>query len=490
MLFSELLKKADIVFQGLFDAEAEDIVYDSRKARAGTVFVALRGAKTDGHRFVCSAYAQGCRMFVCEDEQSLPEDAAVVYVRDTSEALAQLSAAFFDFPAKKLKLIGITGTKGKTTTAYIIRHILEKNGRRAGMIGSLGVYYADKYIHTANTTPESYLLHKYFAQMSACGTEYCVMEVSSQAYLCKRVFGITFDIGVFTNLYRGDHIGPGECRDFDHYRECKGNLPACSHLSVINADDEYAPYFLSRAAGQTVTYGMNNPADLTAYAQSLWKEKSSFGISFTVAGEGGRVKVSSRIPGRYSIYNILAAFAVCSRLGLTYEQCAKSVRDCSVKGRFETVDALPWCTCIVDFAHNDVSLRNVLTAVREYEPERLIVLFGSVGGRTELRRGAMGRVAAELADFAVITSDDPDFEDPMKIASDIEKGLGNLPHEVISDRRRAVEWTLRNSRAGDVIVFAGKGHQDYDLVRGKKLPYDERKTIEECAAHLREGAKL
>lgn len=476
MELSELLSRSGIAHTIGAGWEIEDIVYDSRKSVPDTLFVALRGFKSDGHDYMQAAYRGGCRVFVCEEERELPSDAFQIVVPDSAVALAELSACFFGYPAKKLKLIGVTGTKGKTTVTTLIRGVLSACGKKTGLIGTTGVYIGDTYHHTVNTTPESYRLQKYFAEMVEAGVEYAVMEVSSQAYLCHRVYGLDFDIGVFTNL-SPDHIGPGECRDYGHYRECKGHLFENSRVSVINADDPECGYY-SALAKDVVTYSLEKEADYKAGRIDIWKDPSAFGICFEAGAKGEKVFVKSRIPGRYSAYNLLAVLAVCEACGVRAEKTCEVLPSLSVRGRFEIVDALDDATVVIDFAHNELSLESVLATIREYEPGRVVALFGSVGGRSQVRRAGMGRVASELADHVILTSDDPDREDVRAICDDIIAGMtGSATYEVIPDRVEAVGHALESARAGDVILLAGKGHQDYELINGVKEPYDERAAV-------------
>lgn len=476
MTLSRLLESIGIPLGRQLDTEIEDIVYDSRKSVPDTLFVALRGFKSDGHDYMQAAYRGGCRVFICEEERELPADALQIIVPDSTIALAELSACFFGYPARKLKLIGVTGTKGKTTVTTLIRGVLSACGRKTGLIGTTGVYIGDTYHHTVNTTPESYRLQKYFAEMVDAGVEYAVMEVSSQAYLCHRVYGLSFDIGVFTNL-SPDHIGPGECRDYEHYRECKGHLFENSRLAVLNSDDKEYEYY-SALSKESVTYSLERNADYRAWEIDIWKDPSAFGICFEAEAKGEKVFVKSRIPGRYSAYNLLAVLAVCEECGVSAEKVCEVLPTLSVRGRFEIVDALEDATVIIDFAHNELSLENVLTTIREYEPKRVVALFGSVGGRSQVRRAGMGRVASELADHLILTSDDPDREDVGAICGDIIAGMtGSATYEVIPDRIEAVGHALESAREGDVILLAGKGHQDYELINGIKEPYDERATV-------------
>ncbi|MCI8589411.1 MAG: UDP-N-acetylmuramoyl-L-alanyl-D-glutamate--2,6-diaminopimelate ligase [Clostridiales bacterium] len=483
MQLSKLLQRAGVNLPSSFcDCDIEDLVYDSRKAEPNTLFIAIRGAHADGHMYTRAAYKAGCRAFLCEEEVDLPADAVQFLVEDTVAALAQMSALFFGDPAGRLKIIGVTGTKGKTTTSTLIYQVLNRCGRKAGLIGTIGVYIGDKVYPTVNTTPESYKLQKYFALMVKEGIEYAVMEVSSQAYLNRRVYGLTFAYGVFTNI-SPDHIGPGECRDFDHYKACKAQLFQNSMISVINTDDPLADYFLSNANGKTITYGMQAPADYQGDQYTIWKECYRFGIQFTCLHGGQSFVAKSATPGRYSIYNVLAVLSVCHDIGLPMEQVIGLLPSLTVKGRFEIINTLPYCSIIIDFAHNEVSLRNVMNTIREYDPKRLVVLFGSVGNRSQLRRAAMAKVANELADFAIITSDNQNYEDPVHIIRDIEAAMDQekCPYKVIVDRSEAVAWAVLNARPGDVLLLAGKGHEDYELINGKRMPFDEHKIIEETA---------
>lgn len=483
MLLSQLLQRAGVSLSADFrECEIEDIIYDSRKAAPDTIFIAIKGANSDGHNYTRAAYHAGCRAFLCEHSVDLPADAAQFIVPDTAVALAEMSALFFGDPAEKLKIIGVTGTKGKTTTSTLIYKLLNESGRKAGLIGTIGIYIGEHVYPTVNTTPESYKLHQYFARMVEAGIEYAVMEVSSQAYLNRRVYGLEFEYGVFTNL-SPDHIGPGECRDLAHYKACKAELFAHSKNSVINTDDPLGDYFIKSAKGRVITYGMNAQADYQGDRYTIWKESYRFGIQFTCIHKGVKTLVKSTTPGRYSVYNVLAVLSVCSDLGLPMEQMTQILPSCTVKGRFEIIGTLPYCSIIIDFAHNEISLSNVMKTIREYEPERLVVLFGSVGNRSQLRRAAMAQVANELADFAIITSDNQNYEDPENIIRDITAAMDpeRCPYKVIVNRAEAVEWAVMNARPGDVLLLAGKGHEDYEMINGKRIPFDEHKIIEETA---------
>lgn len=456
-----------------------DIVYDSRKAKPGVLFVCLRGAITDGHKYAMDVYEKGCRIFLCEEELLLPSDSIQIIKKDTRLELAKISAEFYGYPADKLKLIGITGTKGKTSVVSLIYNALNRAGEKTGCINTIGITIDGVRTPTINSTPESYELHKSFAAMVEYGCEYAVMEVSSQAYKKHRVHGLEFDIGIFMNLSNDDHIGGIEHADFDEYKLCKSKLFNHSKVSVINIDDEYAGDMIkSSSNGNIVTYGINNEADYIASDISLWRDKNMFGIRYLLNKDH---VINVKTPGLFTVYNSLAAISVIDILDIDIKYAIDTLRFDSVPGRFEIVDALPYATFIIDYAHNELSLRNVLETIRKYEPKRLICLFGSVGGRTELRRGGLGRIAGELADFCIITSDNPNYEKPLDIMYDIERGLKTnknpCPYVMIPDRAEAIEYAVKNAMDGDIILLAGKGHEDYQLIDGENVPFSERDLI-------------
>ncbi len=466
--------------------EYSSIVYDSRKVVPGSAFFCLRGALADGHKYASSAYERGARYFFCEEKLDLPEDAKQIIVNDTRRELAERSREFFGYPDKELKIIGITGTKGKTTISNIIHQVFNAAGIKTAVIGTNGMIIDGVRRPTENTTPESYELFSAFADMVKCGTTHCVMEVSSQAYKLGRVHGISFDTAVFTNL-SPDHLGPNEHADFDEYMLCKARLFENARLSIINEDDDFSDVMMSHSAGDIIKFSLCNTAsDFYADDIRTWKSESSLGVDFMLnRGEKNlRIKIST--PGEYSVYNALAVIAVAVRYGVSLEHIEREIPRAHVKGRFEIVDALPWSTFIIDYAHNEISLRNVLKTIKSYEPHRLICLFGSVGDRTQIRREELGRIAAKYCDFCILTSDNPGFEKPMNIINGIEHGIdGRVPYICIPDRKEAVIYAVRNAQRGDVILFAGKGHEDYQLINGVKEHFSEREIIEEEVAKIK-----
>lgn len=476
---------------GPFDGKAEirNVAYNSKNAGDGVIFVCLVGASRDGHDFAADVYEMGTRIFVTERALPLPEDATQLVVSDTRQALALLSAAFFDHPEKKLRVIGVTGTKGKSTICEMIRHILTKNGIAAGSIGTVGIRMGDVIRPTGNTTPESYELFKIFDEMVKSGMEYAVMEVSSQGIKMDRIFGISFFAAVMTNLSE-DHIGIHEHPDFDDYKQTKMKLFERAEHGVFNADDRYFTEFLSHAADKITTYGIEAEADITASQILPTVKGGTFGTSFLPEIHGKpRAEVYLPAPGSFSVSNALAALSVCHLIGIPLEKAGSALADVMVRGRFEIVQTPLSPVFVIDYAHNGESLTAALMALRAYGPKRLICLFGSVGGRTQIRRHELGIAAARYADFSILTSDNPDDEPPMDILADIEKHMADAPRVIIPDRKEAIEYAVRTAASGDIVLFAGKGHESYQLIEGKKLPFSEKDIITKSAARLAASPK-
>lgn len=461
---------------------------DSRKTGADSLFVCIRGAVQDGHAYAGRAYLQGCRAFVAEHSLDLPEDAAVITVSDSRAALAELSAAFYGYPAREMTVIGITGTKGKTTTALLIRHILEENGISAGYIGSNGIQFCGHFYPTVNTTPESCELHYYLRKMADAGVKVVALEVSSQALYLRRVLGIRFPLCIFTNLSH-DHIGGVEHPTFEHYRDCKHSLftDYGAECIIANADDPATPEMLAGSTGRPLLCSVSREADLYARDVSLFRQGSRLGVEFVCIHGGKECAISLPLPGEFNVHNALCATAVGLHFGLSMEEIAGALASISIKGRFEPVEILPEVTFLIDYAHNGVSLRAALETLRCYSPARLICLFGSVGGRTQMRRPELGAVANELCDLAILTSDNPDFEDPEAIIDDIAAAFtpNGAPFTIFPDRHDAIRAAVYGAKPGDIVLLAGKGHEDYQLIRGEKVPFDERAILHACAAKLR-----
>ena len=522
MVIGDWLGRLDYqLLKGSLSAPVSEVVYDSRKAGPETVFVCLKGRARDSHEFIPQAYAAGCRVFVVEREVSLPEDASVILVKNGREALAELSAARFGYPAEKLMTIGITGTKGKTTTSYMIRRILEAMGKKTGLIGTNGVLIGTERIPTANTTPESYLVQEYFAEMVKAGCGACVMEVSSQALMLSRVGGIRFDIGLFTNIFP-DHVGPNEHKSFEEYLYYKSRLLTVCKTGVINRKTEHYDEIVRDSTCRLVTYELadsgagtgsgpcaladggagtglepcapadGSPADFTGGNLHYASDHEFVGIEFDIRGGlNGRVRVG--MPGKFNADNALAALAVC-RLALSKERKASgdpagfdqammnALADVRVDGRMELVHVSSKYSVIVDYAHNAVSMESLLKTLRAYHPKRLVCVFGCGGNRAKERRYSMGEIGGRLADFCILTADNPRFEKNEDIIKDIESGMAKTSgkYMVIPDRKEAILYAVRHAEEGDMIAVIGKGHEDYQEIEGVRHHFLDREIVEEA----------
>lgn len=480
------------------EIEIKDISYNSSSCEEGFVFVALVGETVDGHRFVKNAYDNGARVFLLQKGRehnkyimSLPSDAVKLFVENTRIGLSKISHNFFGRPSNSLKIIGVTGTKGKTTITNYIATVLNESGINTGVIGTNGTFFNGTYEVTENTTPQSYELHRIFRKMLDSGVKCVSMEVSSGGIMHNRVEDIDFDVAVFSNL-SPDHVGPKEHPTFEHYLQCKARLFKMAKHGIINLDDEYAKDIIKEATCDVETFGIENNANLTADNIIYSKEIDSLGVSFECNTREEKFPCFISSPGTFSIYNALAVVAVCKYLGVKREIMIDALKNAKVSGRVEVLPILPYATVIVDYAHNGVSLENILQTLKNYDHTRLICLFGSVGGRTEIRRKELGDVAARECDLAILTSDNPDFEDPMNVINDIAESFEGSPCEVIkiADREEAIRYAIRNAKEGDMIVFAGKGHEKYQLINGQKLSFDEIAIAKEEAKKVIEEKEL
>lgn len=485
MRLSQLLERLEYeVVQGTEDIAITTLINDSRKVEPGSVFVCISGAVSDGHRFATEVADKGAAALIVEKEVEVPGDVTVIRVEDTRYALALMSAAYFGYPANKLKIIGITGTKGKTTTTYMIRSILEEVGRKVGLIGTIEAIIGEKHIPAANTTPESYTIQKYFAEMVEAGCDTVVMEVSSQGLMLNRTAGIPFEIGIFTNLGK-DHIGPNEHADFEDYKRCKGLLFKQCELGIANGDDPWFEDVFKEATCKVETFGFVEKNDLRAVDTRLVSRPGYLGVAYHVAGLMD-FDVEIDVPGTFSVYNSLTAIAVCRHFGVPEEVIKSALKVAKVKGRIEMVKVSDEFTLMIDYAHNAMSLESLLTTLKEYHPSRLVCLFGCGGNRSKDRRYEMGEVSGRLADLTIITSDNPRFEDPQAIIDDIKQGIGKTDGKYVEicDRKEAIRYAIEHGQPGDVIVLAGKGHEDYQEIEGVKHPMDERILIKEVLEEL------
>ncbi len=501
MKIAELIRKLDYHFntlagevitdpdkaRALRGTEISGIVNDSRKITKDCLFFCIVGAVRDGHEFARQALLDGAAALVVQQDLDLSDlagktpvsEPVIIRVQDTRYAMAYIAAAYYKDPATEMKIIGVTGTKGKTTTTYMVKKILEASGIKTGLIGTIEVMYGDVRIPAHNTTPESTLLQKTFRDMADAGMQAVVMEVSSQALMLHRTQGFLFDLGIFTNL-SPDHIGPNEHKSFDDYLQCKSLLFRQCKVGIFNADDPYYRKVMDGHTCSVETYGIEDDADLHAENLVLLKNPGELGVAFDVKGlMDFHAEVPT--PGRFSVYNALCAIAVCRHFGVTPDKIQKALSSIHVRGRIEMVKVSDDFTLMIDYAHNAMALESLLSTLREYEPNRLVCLFGCGGNRSKLRRYEMGEVSGKLAELSIITSDNPRDEEPMAIIGDIVTGISKTDgkYVTIPDRKEAIRYAIKNGEPGDIIVLAGKGHEDYQEIKGQRYPMDERVLIRE-----------
>lgn len=478
MKIKDILNGIEYKCENPGDTDIKDIAYDSRKAGEGIAFVCLKGAFADGHKYAASAYEKGSRVFVCSDDISVGNDAVVIKVEDTRAVLAQMSCNFFRHPSRELAVIGITGTKGKTTVAHIVKSVLEAGGMMTGIIGTVGARFGDTVLPTVNTTPESYELQKMFRQMVDGGCKAVAIEVSSLGLKAHRTDGISFALGVFTNLYP-DHIGTNEHDSFEEYAYWKTQLFPMCDSAILNLDDPFTPVVAEACKGKTVTYGENEKADYRLVSCDKIKFDNKLGMSFTCKSNGKDKDYLISLPGDVNASNALVALAVADFFGIREEDKVRGLRNVFVKGRGEMLSLDSNFTVIIDYAHNGISLKSIIDTAKAYEHNRIITLFGSVGGRTECRRQELGSVSGALSDLSIITSDDPNFEDPMSICEEIAESCKQQggKYIIIPDRAEAIEYAVMNALEGDIIILAGKGHEEVMKICGENVPFVEKDEV-------------
>lgn len=477
MKLRELIKNLSIIEMNA-DAELEisGVSYDSRKTKKGDMFVAIRGFEADGHKFIPKAVENGAAVILCEEKPSC--DIPYVLVSDSRYGLAIVSRDFFGDPASEMTMIGITGTSGKTSSSYLIKHMLEsKLDAKVGLIGTNGNMIGDELLHTEHTTPESYELHKLFRHMADSGCTHVVMEVSSHSLTLERVAGIHFDVALYTNLSQ-DHL------DFhgtmEEYAAAKRKLFSMCSLGCFNLDDAWADFMRDGASCRTMTFSTEkNEADLVAKDIRLTAD----GVRFASVSGDEISMTKLGIPGMFSVYNALGTMSVGLALGLSLADCSDAMSSAKgVKGRLEIVPTGRDFSVVIDYSHKPDALEKVLKTLKPVTRGRLIALFGCGGDRDKLKRPIMGRIAADNADLVVVTSDNPRTEDPDEIIREIVAGMKDkrTPTKVICDRREAIAWAIDNAAPGDVLLLAGKGHEDYQVVGHEKHHMDEREIVSDC----------
>ena len=470
MLLKDLL--SGVSYEGDGNIEIKDIVSDSRKVTSGSAFVCIRGYETDGHLYAEKAAENGACVIIAEEHLNVT--CPLVIVENTRNVMALLCANFYDNPSKKFTLVGITGTNGKTTTTYLIKNILDKTGKKVGLIGTNQNMIGEEIIETSRTTPDSFELQALFAKMAEKGADTVVMEVSSHALYLDRVAYCDFDVGVFTNLTQ-DHLDFH--KTMDAYADAKAILFKMCKKGVINADDEYAGRISKDASAEIITASTKKDSNLFAKDISL-KEK---GVEFTIDGKN----YSLAIPGEFSVYNALSAIGACKALGIDDDVIASGLESAhGVKGRAQVVKLNHPATFIIDYAHTPDGVENILKTVKGFAKKRVIVLFGCGGDRDNKKRPIMGHIAEKYADFQIVTSDNPRTENPSEIINQILAGMEKDNHIVIENRRDAIEYAVRNAKDGDVVVLAGKGHETYQTIGKENFPFDEEQILLEIQKEL------
>ena len=470
---------------GNTEINIEKICYDSRKVTENALFVCIVGFETDGHKYIEKAIVSGAVAIAVQngsDLPEIPENITVLYFDDTRKALAGLSANFFDHPEKKLKVIGVTGTNGKTTVTTLIKSILEFEEKRVALIGTNANIINGRILPTERTTPESYELFELFSEMVKESVEYVVMEVSSHSLELCRVWGIEFSVGAFTNLTQ-DHLDFH--KTMENYKNAKGKLFLQSACGVINTDDEAGKEYAQNSICPVLTYGVENGANIVASDIKI----SARGVIFDIDYLGKSYKVRLGIPGKFSVYNALTALGVVISLGIPIDRAIEALTFAKgVMGRCETVYTQTDYTVIIDYAHTPDGLENIISTVKEFCEGRVITLFGCGGDRDRTKRPIMGKVAATLSDYCIVTSDNPRTENPTAIIEDIIVGVKECDCEytVIENRREAIKFALSNANRGDCIILAGKGHETYQIIGKEKTHFDEREIIEDCLKEIRQ----
>lgn len=477
MILKSLLKGLDYeVIKGNEESKVQNIRYDNRKIEQGDAFVCVKGFKVDGHSFIGDAIKKGARVLIVQEELSVEEDITIIKVKDTRKALAIMSSNYFGNPKDKLKIIGITGTNGKTTSAFIIKSILEKAGFMTGLIGTIANYIGSKKVDAVRTTPESYELHELFKNMVDAGVEYCVMEVSSHSLELDRVYGIQFEEGIFTNLTR-DHLDFH--KTFENYYNAKFKLFERSNHSIINLDDPYGANIVKDIEERGVktkvsTFSIEKESDFKAFEIKSHSNGSEFKVNLE-----GVEEFSINIPGEYNIYNSLGCIICAYNLNIPIDKIKEGLSDVVIPGRCELVAKeknLPY-SIIIDYAHTPDGLENILSTVKAFTKNRMISVFGCGGDRDKVKRPQMGKIGCELSDIAIITSDNPRSEEPMDIINDIVKPLDYDNFIIEVNRKEAIRKAMNMALEGDVIVIAGKGHETYQILKDETIHFDEREVV-------------
>jgi UDP-N-acetylmuramoyl-L-alanyl-D-glutamate--2,6-diaminopimelate ligase len=482
------------IIQGNTEVLITDLAQDSRKIIAGTLFVCLSGVKNDGHDYIMQAYRQGAvAVLVEKDVENIPQDLTIIKVANTRTAMMVIAPYFFEYPSHKLRMIGVTGTNGKTTTTYLIRSILQQAGFEVGVIGTIQNSIGDRVIPAQNTTPDVIDLQKLLNQMVEAGMDYVVMEVSSHALALNRVAGCEFDVGIFTNMTR-DHLDFHGT--FENYLEAKTKLfqslgsednRKMGKAAIINADDTAATFILAKTACKTITYGIHNHVDLQAKNANI----QAAGTRFDIQGSFGVLPLQLKITGLFNVYNVLSAVGAALAEGIEPHVIKTALEEFqSVPGRFELIDVGQPFSVIVDYAHTPDGLENILKTAQQIATKRIIVVFGCGGDRDKTKRPIMGQLAVKYGNIVIATSDNPRTEDPDSILSEIENGIlealtAGKVYEKIRDRRQAIERALHLAEANDIVIIAGKGHENYQILKDRTISFDDKEVAKAIIKEMR-----
>ena len=483
---TDLLKNVDYeLVKGSLDVEISDVKDDSRKVEQDDMYIAKIGSSSDGHKYIPDVIKKGAKVIVVEKDIDIKEDVTVIKVKSSREAMAEISAAYFNYPAKELTVIGITGTAGKTSTSTILKRMIEADGKKAGLIGTIGAFIGKRKITLHNTTPENYEIQKLFREMCEEDCKYAIMEVSSQGLKMHRVDGFTFDYGVFTNI-SNEHIGPNEHASFEEYMYCKSLLFQKCNIGIINADDKNYENILKDHTCKVIRFGMNEDnLDMKASNIKFIMNDKFLGMGFDVTGKiNDSFEVS--IPGRFSVYNSLCAITIANEIGISKKAMKKVLTSVSVKGRMELAVSNDKYKLIIDYAHNEDEMTNLMETIMEYKPKRIVCIFGGGGNRARDRRYDMGEISGKYAGLTILTEDNPRFEDMESINNDIITGLNrsNGKYIIIDDRQEAIEYAMKNAQEGDIILLIGKGHEQYQEIKGVQYFWDEREAVEKAVEKL------
>lgn len=490
MRLLEILRDIDFeLIQGSLDMDIKNISYDSRKVEDSDLFVALKGANFDAHDFLDDVHKKGAIALLVQEDRDYPTDITVVKVKDTRKSLAYISSAFFDYPERKMITIGVTGTKGKTTTTHMIKTMLEKAGKKVGLIGTNGIIIGNDRVPTLNTTPESYELHKAFDKILKAGCEYMIMEVSSQGLKMHRTAAIKFDYAVFTNISH-DHIGPNEHADFKEYLECKSMLFRQAKIGLVNLDDEYSKKIIEGSRCEDLyTFGKNGYFSYSNIDYVANEQMVGLKFDFIISKTKELINAKVGIPGEFNVENAMVALSLCYLMNFDKAILGEALAKIWVDGRMETAYASDKFSIIIDYAHNAISMERLLNTLRNYNPKRLVVVFGCGGNRAKERRYSMGESAGKMADFTIITTDNSRYEAPRDIMADIRMKLEPTGGKFIEieDRREAIYHAVKNAREGDMIAIIGKGHEDYQEINGVRHHFLDREVVDEAVEKFVRG---